>query len=722
MSSTIQELSSAVLAFLAGDGSVEEVVSGTSEIPMNSHKTLDLLREKVADLEKEAAQSRQSAEDLEKELIKFRVLYDLAIAMTTEQSLDEILNVIVEICRKLLHADISYIALLDELRGEFFKHSTAGIRSEVFKKRRLPLEQGLGGWVTRARKGCIVEDYGSLENLDWPVAQVAAEEGLVSGMAVPIQMLTRTLGVIYVFSRSTRHFSVSDLDTLTLIGNLAAVQIARKQAEDKLRESDERFRFMAETTGDVIYRLSYDSMDYDYVSPGVQGLTGYSQEEISRLGFANLVARIDSPHQENIDPDSIIEKRMKGRTGEYRADYLIQTKSGEARWLRDHSFPWLDSSGQTVGSVGILSDVTEYKRAEALVRERTADLIESEEKYRTLVENVPLVVYRMKPNGEVLFVNQFVEEVFGYSPLEILRDSGIWREIVFEEDRARIQTLRSDSLEKQKEFISEYRIVHKQGRIVHVIDHAIPLQTLDRTSSSMDGIIIDITGRVKLQEQIVRTEGLKTVGEVSARLAHEIRNPLVSAGGFARRLLSSMAVDDPNRPKVEIILKEVGRLESILRTILNYIQPLELDLASHDLNAVIQETIGELQPRIGAKGIQLRLALSPDLQCAILDLNQMRRVVETLLINAIHQMPRQATLLLETSREGESLALVMDYPVRHLSPDDVEHYFYPFTTFQMSCEAVDLSLCKVIVNKHNGTIEARMREPKVISVRITLPS
>jgi PAS domain S-box-containing protein len=697
------------------------MVSGTSEITMNRHKPRDVLREKVVALEKEVARSRRSAEDLEKELVKFRVLYDLAIAMTTEQSLDEILEVIVERCRKLLDADISYIALLDELRGDFFKHSTAGIRSEVFRKRRLPLEKGLGGWVTRTRKGCIVEDYASQENLDWPVAQVAAEEGLVSGMAVPIQMLARTLGVIYVFSRSTRHFTASDLDTLTLIGNLAAVQIARKQAEDKLRESDERFRFMAETTGDVIYRLSYDSMEYDYLSPGMQRLTGYSQEEIARLGFASLVARIDSPHQENIDPDSIVENRMTGRTGEYRADYLIQTKSGEARWLRDHSFPWFDSSGQTVGSVGILSDVTEYKRAEALVRERTADLIDSEEKYRTLVENVPLVVYRMKPDGEVLFVNQFVEEVFGYSPLEILRDSRIWGEIVFEEDRSRIQGLRSESLRKQKEFISEYRIVHKQGRIVYVIDHAIPLQAPEGSSSSMDGIIIDITGRVKLQEQIVRTEGLKTVGEVSARLAHEIRNPLVSAGGFARRLLSSMAADDPNRPKVEIILKEVGRLESILRTILNYIQPLELELASHDFNAVVRDTIQELQPRIDAREVHLRLVLSPDLKAAVLDLKQMRRVVETLLINALHQMPRQATLRLETSRESESLVLVMDYPVRQLSPDDVEHYFYPFTTLQGSCDAVDLPLCKIIVSKHKGTIEARMHEPKVISLRITLP-
>ena len=93
-----------------------------------------------------------------------------------------------------------------------------------------------------------------------------------------------------------------------------------------------------------------------------------------------------------------------------------------------------------MGSVGILSDVTEYKRAEALVRERTAELIASEEKFRTLVENVPLVVYRLRPEGEILFVNQFVEDLFGYTPVEILSNPGLWSEALYDRDRPRVDS------------------------------------------------------------------------------------------------------------------------------------------------------------------------------------------------------------------------------------------------------------------------------------------
>jgi PAS domain S-box-containing protein len=693
-----------------------------SGVLMAMRPSYEELKQRLAELESEIRERRRVETNLENELIKFRGLYDLAIAMTSDRSEHAYLQFIVDKCRQLLCSDISYIALRDEKQDDFYKHTSSGIQTEAFRNRRLPSDKGLGGFVARTRQGYIVHDYLAEKSFDRRDDHIVVDEGIVSGMAVPIQMGSKNLGVLYVFNRTRTNFSQSDLNALFLIGNLAAVEISRKQAEDSLRESEERFRFMVETTGDAIYRLRYDSMSYDYLSPGIHNLTGYLPEEIKTFGFSKLVAQIDLPGEVDVTPDVIVTNRREGRIGEYRADYLVVTKSGDSKWLRDHSFPWFNESATLVGSVGILSDVTDYKRAEALVRQRTADLLESEEKYRTLVENVPLVVYRVRPTGEILFINQFVEELMGYSPVEILRDPDLWSKALYDEDRARVTELRQKAQGEGQELIVEYRVMHKNGYLVYVVDHAIPSRTSEGLLSSVDGIIMDVTGRVKLQEKLIQSEGIKTISEVSARLAHEIRNPLVSAGGFARRLLSSMSPNDPNREKMEIIVKEVGRLEVILRMILNYIQPVELELSPTEPNSMVEMALQGVEGDMRERNVSLRTELAPRLPKVSVDRLQMEQVLKTLLRNALSQMPSGAMLSISTSLEKDMLQLVMRYPVLHLSRDDVEHFFYPFTTFKVDYQVVDLPMSKILVHKHAGMIEVKLEKSGEIFIRIVLPT
>jgi len=332
------------------------------------------LKQKLAGLQSEILERRQVEADLENELRKFRALYHTALAVQSDRSRDEYLQHIADKCREILRCEISYIALHDEVRDDFCKPAFSGIKTEAFRNLRLPSGRGLGGPASRMRQGYIVDDYLTEQSFDRKYDQIISDEGIISGMAVPIQMGTKDLGVLYVFNRTKTAFSQCDLDTLFLVANLAAVEISRKQAEDLLRESEKRFRFMVETTGDVIYHLRYDKMTYDYLSPVIGKLTGYSPEDIKTIGFKNLVTRIDLPGQEDVSTKVILEDRFAGKTGEYRADYLITTKTGTSKWLRDHSFPWYDDSGKNIGSVGILSDLTDYKQAEALLRQRTAEL------------------------------------------------------------------------------------------------------------------------------------------------------------------------------------------------------------------------------------------------------------------------------------------------------------------------------------------------------------
>ena len=212
--------------------------------------TYEELDKRVRDLEYRLKDLILSEAEPHDQLMTFKALYDLATAMTTERSLDDNLRLVVEKSKALFCADISCVALHDELRGDMFMHSFSGTRTEEFKNVRFPFGQGLGGLVAEIGKGYIIEDYLTNKDLTGPPHKIVNKEGLVSGMAVPIQMGQKNLGVLYLFNRTKTAFSQSDLDTLFLFANIAAMEISRTQAQETLRKAHDvmEYRVTERTT------------------------------------------------------------------------------------------------------------------------------------------------------------------------------------------------------------------------------------------------------------------------------------------------------------------------------------------------------------------------------------------------------------------------------------------------------------------------------------------
>lgn len=144
----------------------------------------------------------------------------------------------------------------------------------------------------------------------------------------------------------------------------------KKIAEEKLRESEERFRFLAETTGDVLYRYRYDMLQYDYLSPAIKVLTGYTFEEINQIGLENITITVEYPEQlENDDSVPILNETNTRMV----AHYLIRTKDNQEKWIEDHAFLWREGD-KIIGTVGILQDITARKQLEFNLKERNIEL------------------------------------------------------------------------------------------------------------------------------------------------------------------------------------------------------------------------------------------------------------------------------------------------------------------------------------------------------------
>jgi len=324
--------------------------------------------------------------------------------------------------------------------------------------------------------------------------------------------------------------------------------------------------------------------------------------------------------------------------------------------------------------------------------------------------------------GRTVFINSFIEELTGVTAPAATADQQFWKNKVYREDRDRIWPLMDRCLEHGEEFKAEYRIRHRNGKFVFVFDHALPVVDETGEVELIDGILVNVSDRYRLQQQILQTEELRTLSEISARLAHEIRNPLAVAGGFARRLLNKLPAGDENRKKAEIILKEVERLEKLLEKSLAYLRPFELAPTRTSLNDLVQSVFRNQ----GSLFQQLQVAWSvnpaADLEPLPLDRELLAGALTTMIEALLaYCEPEQSRIECSTSPGENSVVLELTISGVQLSDDDLEHFFYPFTSRLGEAKSVELPMAKMIIQKHKGVLKMTQTAPDQVRVTLNLP-
>ncbi len=139
----------------------------------------------------------------------------------------------------------------------------------------------------------------------------------------------------------------------------------------KINELRAELELLTSFSSDVIYRLRYDTMKYDYVSPSVVRLLGYTPDEMKELNIRAIIreTRIVTEGMRRVnDFSSLEEQREQGEVNKWQADYLVQAKDGRQLWISDISYPWFDKKGNVIGSVGSLRDISERIAAEEQVK------------------------------------------------------------------------------------------------------------------------------------------------------------------------------------------------------------------------------------------------------------------------------------------------------------------------------------------------------------------
>lgn len=364
---------------------------------------------------------------------------------------------------------------------------------------------------------------------------------------------------------------------------------------------------------------------------------------------------------------------------------------------------------------------------ELMVEKRTRSLKESEETYRTLVESVPLIVYTVMADGTAIFLNRAAEQMIGVSPEQLSGHYEVLAYYIHPHDRARVVARFDECLREGKEFHVEYRMLHKDRHVVYVVDHAVCILGDDNQLIRMDGIIVDVTARKELQEKIIQAEELEILAEVSASLAHEIRNPLTCIGGLTRRLLKSFEASDSRMQKGEMIVEEVKRLERILKMMTVYIEPKSIQLRPCDLNQVVSKAVKTIRAALPKEAFCVRSDLDASLSKIRLDSGVFEKVLISLMENAFLRMNQRGELQVATGQNGGYATVTLAYRVPFISDDDIDHFFYPFVTdyplpeAKADREIMDVPICRIIIHKHGGIINVAKEDKNLVKVSISLP-
>jgi len=229
------------------------------------------------------------------------------------------------------------------------------------------------------------------------------------------------------------------------------------------------------------------------------------------------------------------------------------------------------------------------------------------------------------------------------------------------------------------------------------------------------------------QDRLVQSEKLMALGEMAARIAHEIKNPLTAIGGFARRIASPPAGDGTRSLEryAEIILKEVERLERVINETLYFSREMVPAFRVVNLNAEIRDVLAMFREELEAARISVVVDLSPDLPTISADPDQIRQVVWNLVSNAVQAVGGSGILTVGTHlanpAEGIGVILEVSDTGGGIPHDVVHNIFNPFFTTKAKGTGLGLAIVHAIVEKHGGTIHLDNREGVGVAFSIFLP-
>jgi len=540
------------------------------------------------------------------------------------------------------------------------------------------------------------------------------------------------------------HNSVIREDSGLIVGALSSGEdiTERKQAEEALRESEERYRLLADNAGDVIWVRGLD-LAISYVSPSVERLRGFAPEEV----VAQSLEASMTPASARLVRQTLNEKLAWVRTvtpEEAAASALVldvemTCKDGSTVWTEFKAKLLSDPEGRPDRILGISRDITERKRAEEALRE-------SEERFRGAFTTAAHGMALVSPKGRWLKVNRALCEIVGYSEEELLATD--FQAITHADDlHSDLDHVRQVLAGEIASYQKEKRCIHRQGHLVWILLSVSLVRDSKGQPLHFVAQIQDISSRKRaeeerrqIEEQMRHAQKLESLGVLAGGVAHDFNNLLVSMLGHSDLALTKLPPENPARTNIEQVMQAAERASDLSRQMLAYSGHGHFIVQATDLSALVRENVHLLKAGI-PKGVQLRTVLCDAPVLIVADVGQVQQVIMNLVINGAEAIGEKSgfvtistgfeTLRGEEKRYSRFTATELNagryvfLEVRDDGPgmdeETLSKVFDPFFTTKFVGRGLGLSALLGIVRGHKGGIDVQSGPGRGTIFRLVFP-
>lgn len=505
----------------------------------------------------------------------------------------------------------------------------------------------------------------------------------------------------------------------------------RRKAEKSLRKSEEKFRNIFENANDCIVSLDRGGKILD-VNRKTREVFGGSKEEVVGKHFSDIteLATEDMPRLLNAFTRSLaggsqtLNVQVSGQNGQ---EVILECSTSLAK---------VDDE---VTVMAVARDITERKKMEEqlkqysenledLVRKKTEELVESENRYSVLIEEA-IDGVAMAQDGKVVLVNKRAAEMVGHPVDEMV---GVpFERFLDEGSREQIRRIHTRRLRGEKvPSTYEMRMKSKTGEITPVEVSVKLVEYKGRPAVFV--IVRDIAERRQKEKERLRLERLAAIGELAMMVGHDLRNPLQSIRNatycltkdckLPQRTSACMhAACPPSHAQalemLRIINKSVDYADKIVRDLQDYSILRRPLVETTDVNILLKDVLSQVSV---PENVKFTTDLAPLPQIEI-DRDMMQRVFLNLVANGVHAIENGGTLEISTRKNMRSIEVSFKDTGVGIPKRNMTQIFEPFFTTKAKGLGMGLPICKKFVESHGGSIEVESEEDNGSTFTVRLP-